>query len=213
MYDVYLCLTTQHDLRLVLVAVVVCAVACASSIFLYAKLPVDGGRRLAWLTAAGLVAGSGVWTTHFVSMLAFRTGFDERYDVFGTIGSLGAAVAASMLGFGLAARAKGPKAIWIRMAGGLVLGLGVAVMHFMGMAAYRTAGDLNWRPDRVVESIAFGAILCPLALAIAKPGCLRKQRLAAALVLMVAIAGLHFTAMAAFSILPDPTRPGSCLPP
>jgi len=208
MYDVYLCLTTQHDWRLVIVAVAVCAVACASTFFLYGNLPAEkGGRRLAWLTMVGLVAGSGVWTTHFVAMLAFRTGFPERYDAPGTALSLVAVVAAAMLGFAIASRAgPGRDAIWPRLSGGLVVGLGVAVMHYMGMAAYRTTGDLTWRSGRVVESIVIGAILAPLALATAWPGCSRLRRIAAAVLFMLGIAGLHFTAMAAVSILPDPGR-------
>jgi signal transduction histidine kinase/NO-binding membrane sensor protein with MHYT domain len=207
MYDVYLCLTTQHDWRLVLVAVAVCVVACTSSFFLYAKLPADrGARRLAWLAILGLVAGSGVWTTHFVAMLAFRTGFDERYDTLGTAASLFAAVAAATLGFGVAAHAKGPHAIRARLLGGLVVGLGVALMHYLGMAAYRTTGDLTWRPAIVAQSILMGVAFAPAALATAWPGCSRKRRLAASALLIAGIAGLHFTGMAAVRILPAPGR-------
>jgi signal transduction histidine kinase len=79
-------------------------------------------------------------------------------------------------------------------------------MHFMGMAAYRTTGDLTWRWDLVAESILFGAILGPIALAIAWPGCGRPRRFGAAALLIAGIAGLHFTAMAAVKILPDPDR-------
>src|ERR1700753_556268 len=103
MYDVYLCLTTEHDWRLVLVAVAVCVVACVATFFLYAKLPTDRGpRRMAWLAMLGLVTGSGVWTTHFVAMLAFRTGFEARYDPLGTTASLLSAMATSGAGFALA---------------------------------------------------------------------------------------------------------------
>ncbi|MGZ3280738.1 MAG: MHYT domain-containing protein [Caulobacteraceae bacterium] len=207
MYDVYLCLTTQHDWRLVLVAVAVCVVACVATFFLYAKLPTERGtRRYAWLAMLAMVAGSGVWTTHFVAMLAFRTGFEERYDTVGTAASLLAVISTCAFGFGLASRAKGAKAVWTRSAGGLVVGLGVGLMHYLGMAAYRTTGDLIWRPERVAESILIGAILAPAALAVAWPGCQRPRRFAAAALLIAGIAGLHFTGMAAVSILPDPGR-------
>ena len=207
MYDVYLCLTTQHDWRLVLVAIVMCVVACGSTFLLYARLPAeDGARRLAWLAMLGTVAGSGVWTTHFVAMLAFRTGFQERYDELGTASSLLVAVATAMFGFAMASRAMGPHALRTRLMGGLVVGLGIGLMHFMGMASYHTTGDLIWRWDRVVESVLIGAVLGSAALAIAWPGCDRRRSLAAALLLLAAIVGLHFTAMAAVSILPDPAR-------
>jgi signal transduction histidine kinase len=207
MYDVYLCLTNQHDWRLVLVAVAMCVVACASTFLLYARLPAeDSGRRLAWLVMLGLVAGSGVWTTHFVGMLAFRTGFEERYDGLGTAASLLAAVATSTLGFGLASRAGGAAPWRARITGGIVVGFGVGLMHYLGMAAYRTTGDLIWRTDRVAESIAIGVVFSAAALSIAWPGCERRRSLIAAGLLFGGIAGLHFTAMAAVSILPDPGR-------
>ncbi|HEY4030981.1 MAG TPA: MHYT domain-containing protein [Caulobacteraceae bacterium] len=207
MYDVYLCLTTQHDWRLVLVAGAVCLVACASTFLLYARLPSeDSGRRLAWLVMLGLVAGSGVWTTHFVGMLAFRTGFEERYDSLGAVASLLSVVAASTLGFGLASRASGPRPIRLRLAGGLVVGMGVALMHYLGMAAYRTTGDLVWRPERIFDSIVIGAVFSSIALSIAWPGCERRRSLLAAGLLGLGICGLHFTGMAAFAILPDPAR-------
>ncbi len=208
MLAVYLCLTTQHDWRLVVVALAVCALASCSAFVLYARVPRRPLLRAAgWIFAASLVAGSGVWTTHFVSMLAFRTGLAEGYDAGATIGSFAAAVTASALGFSLGVMpGRGARLIAQRLAGGAVIGLGISVMHYLGMAGYRTAGYLVWRQDLVVASVVIGVILSAAALCAAWPGVGLKRQLGAAALFMTAIGGMHFTAMAAVSIAPDPSR-------
>ena len=208
MLRVYLCLTMQHDWRLVAVALAACALACGSAFFLYARSPLYPRSRAAgWIAAAGLVAGSGIWTTHFVSMLAFRTGLPEGYDAGATIGSFVAAVATSGLGFTLGALpGRGARLIVQRLAGGAVIGLGISIMHYLGMAGFRTAGYLLWSQDLVIASVGIGVILPAAALYTAWPGAGLKRQLAAAILLMAGIGGMHFTAMAAAGIVPDPSR-------
>ena len=205
MLRVYLCLTTQHDWRLVAVALAACALASCSAFFLYARAPLYPRRRaLGWICAASLVAGSGIWTTHFVSMLAFRTGLAEGYDAAATIASFAAAVAASAVGFTLGALpGRGVRLIAQRLAGGATIGLGVSVMHYLGMAGFRTAGYLIWRQDLVIASVAIGLVLPAAALVTVWPGAGLRRQLAAAALLMAGIGGMHFTAMAAAGVVPD----------
>ena len=209
MLRVYLCLTTQHDWRLVAVALAACALASCSAFFLYARAPLYPRRRaLGWICAASLVAGSGIWTTHFVSMLAFRTGLAEGYDAAATIASFAAAVAASAVGFTLGALpGRGVRLIAQRLAGGATIGLGVSVMHYLGMAGFRTAGYLIWRQDLVIASVAIGLVLPAAALVTVWPGAGLRRQLAAAALLMAGIGGMHFTAMAAAGVVRDPGRP------
>src|SRR4051812_23743637 len=102
MFKVYLCISTQHDWRLVILAAIVCAIATLSTFYLYSKTPrFPTWRRAAWLGMTGLVAGSGIWTTHFLAMLAFEAGLPARYAALGTLGSLAVAVAGSTLGFAI----------------------------------------------------------------------------------------------------------------
>src|SRR5882672_5453615 len=82
MFRLYECVTTQHDLRLVLLAGFICLFACYTAISLIGRAQSAEGRgRAAWLGAAAFAFGSGVWATHFVAMLAFRPGLPITYDV------------------------------------------------------------------------------------------------------------------------------------
>ena len=99
MFKVYLCLVTQHDWRLLPFAALVCVVSTLTTFFLYARTPsVKSWRRCVWLATTALVAGSGIWTTHFVAMLAFKTGLPESYDPVATFESFAVAVAFMAIG-------------------------------------------------------------------------------------------------------------------
>ena len=90
MYSVYYCLTNQHDWRFVLLAACVCAVASFTSFHIYGRItdgsPQSGNkmRRLVWLALTGISAGSGIWATHFVAMLAYDPGLPTAYAPFAT---------------------------------------------------------------------------------------------------------------------------------
>jgi PAS domain S-box-containing protein len=207
MFRVLLCVSRNHDWRLVLVAAVMCVVAAASTLFLYAKTPAfPPWRRLAWLSMLGLVAGSGIWTTHFVGMLAFKTGLPTAYAPGPTIGSFVLAAMGCALGFGLASSpAKSPRSVARVVGGGLVLGASITLMHYVGMAGYRTAGDVDWDQPYVAASVFIGALFGTGALVVAKPGDRFRRQAAAAALLTLAIVGMHFTGMTAITIRPDPT--------
>jgi len=90
MFKVFLCIATEHNWWLVALAALVCLPATFATFFLYSKVPsYPAWRRWTWLAMTGLVAGSGIWTTHFVAMLAFKTGLPTGYAVLATMSSLG----------------------------------------------------------------------------------------------------------------------------
>src|SRR5579872_4280575 len=129
MFKLFLCVSTQHDLALVGVAAIVCVVATLATFFLYSRVPsAPGWRRWTWLTMTGLVAGSGVWTTHFVAMLAFKTGLPTGYAPFSTIGSFCIAVLGMTGGFAIGSadgdRGRRPT---LAIAGGVIVGLGMTL--------------------------------------------------------------------------------------
>src|SRR5580700_371008 len=100
MFKVLLCVGTEHNWWLVTLAAGVCVIACLATFFLYSKAPAfPMWRRWGWLAMTGVVAGSGIWTTHFVAMLAFRTGLPTGYAVLGTMGSLVVAIVGTTVGF------------------------------------------------------------------------------------------------------------------
>ena len=148
----------------------------------------------------GLVGGSGIWATHFIAMLAYEPKLNIHYDVAWTVISWVVAVAGVASGFAVASWRRGLAG---RMAGGALVGLSIGAMHFLGMAAVRLQGWILWRPGFVVASVLIGALGAAAALATVteRPGW--RRQLAAPVLFVLAIVGLHFTAMAAAIIAPS----------
>ena len=93
MFQVYNCLTQQHDWRLVIIAAIVCAVASIVTIqLLHRAFVAKAKKRVMWIVTAGVVAACGIWTTHFIAMLAYEPNVPVGYDITYTIVSLIAAV-------------------------------------------------------------------------------------------------------------------------
>jgi signal transduction histidine kinase/DNA-binding NarL/FixJ family response regulator len=201
-FKVLTCIRQEHDFRLVLVAALVCLLATATTVWLYSRtLRQHGSWRLGWAAVTGTAAGSGVWATHFIAMLAYGPELQTGYDLGGTALSLALAIASTTAGFAIAARWRGRL---FTVLGGAVVGGGVGLMHFVGMAAFRPRGEVIWDPPYVVASLIIGISLAAAALVIAGPRPGWRRGAAAALTQTASICGLHFTAMAAASVLPDP---------
>ena len=213
MYRVFTCLTTEHDWRLVVVAGVICFLSSLVVINLFhnARATVHIAR-LNWIIAAGCAAGSGIWATHFIAMLAYDPGIGVTYDLGLTALSLVAAVAITSLGLAAAVYGSAP---WGPATGGAIVGAGVASMHYAGIAAVIMPGRISWDPVLVATSIGLGMLLGIAALTIAARSAATSARLLAALMLTLAIVAHHFTAMGAIEIIPDPTLAvdASSLPP
>ena len=202
MFKVFTCLQ-QHDLRLVIAAGVVCLLATGSSVWLLRRAQTQGGGlSLGWLGFTALAAGAAIWATHFIAMLAYAPDVPTGYQLPGTAISLLAAIAAAGAGFALAVTLKGWRA---SVYGGVVLGGGVSLMHYLGMGAFHVQGRLIWDPAYVAASVAIGVGLSIAALLTAGPGRSTWRDVCAALLLTGAICGMHFTGMAAVTILPDPS--------
>jgi len=195
MLRVYGCITQQHNLWLVLLAAVICLLACYTTFSLGGRLRSRG--RNAWVAGAAVVTGSGVWATHFVAMLAFKPGLPINYDVGITMLSVVVAIAFSAAGFHVARRQGGAL-------GGAIVGLGVGAMHYTGMAALEAPALKHWDGLYVAASLVIGVGLGALAVGIAVHRSGLAARISAGSLLALGIVGLHFTAMSAFSLEPDP---------
>jgi PAS domain S-box-containing protein len=197
------CVYVDHDWRLVLLAAGICVTAVMTSFRLFGLVMASSGRlQQAWLWVTGVVAAAGIWATHFVAMLAYQPHLKTGYLPGLTLLSLVEPTVTCALGFWIAVRWRRRSTVLL---GGGVLGLGIAVMHFTGMAAFRTQGVLLWHPAYVAASIAIGAGLGALALLAAGRSSTLKRQIAGAGALTLAICGMHFTAMSAVSILPNPS--------
>ncbi|MBB4426829.1 diguanylate cyclase (GGDEF)-like protein [Bradyrhizobium sp. CIR48] len=204
MFRVFSCLAVEHDWRLVVLAGLVCFAASIVAVSIFHRaIATRARRRWIWITIAGAAIGYGIWATHFVAMLAYEPGVPTGYGIVPTAFSLAAAMLLTSVGFGVAV---GTSGLWRAIAGGIIIGGGIASMHYLGMWALEVPGRVAWSVDLVFVSIILGMCLGCAALAVALRYQGYRGTLAAAVLLTLAIVSHHFTAMGAVQITPDPTR-------
>jgi diguanylate cyclase (GGDEF)-like protein/PAS domain S-box-containing protein len=184
-----------HDGTLVGLSVLIATVASYTALDLAGRVHASSGwAKHAWLATAALAMGGGVWAMHFVAMLAFSLpGVRIDYDLGLTAVSLVLPILATGFSFYLVTWTDGGLPTLIRS--GLVMGAGIVGMHYTGMAAMRMAADVSHEALWVAVSvlIAIGASTTALWLAFRQVGL--AQRLLAAPVMGLAIAGMHYAAM------------------
>ncbi len=143
---------TAHDLNLVVLAVVICALASFAAINLLRHAGSSTGRmRKIWLCIAAISTGSGIWATHFIAMLAFSPGIPSGYNIILTFGSLIAAILLTGAGLTISSLPDRRTAPWL---GGALVGAGIAAMYQLGMAAFEVQGTIlvESLPDRTISS-------------------------------------------------------------
>lgn len=186
----------SHDMSLVLVASAVClAGGWATSRFFPRVVATTGSQRGGWVVLTALTCGVSVWCTHFIAMLAHSSSGAVTLDEPLTVLSLIIAIVG--IGLGLLIAAARPSRAGA-IAGGLVVGAAVAGLHYTGMAAYRTGGDVRWDSGLIAASIVFALVTPAVAMLAARRGD-RRGRNAQWLLLSLSIVLLHFTGMAAFT--------------
>ncbi|MFF7738273.1 MHYT domain-containing protein [Streptomyces sp. NPDC007984] len=161
------------------------------------------GRKPAWLMLGATAMGCGIWTMHFIAMVGFTIrNVNVTYDVQLTVLSLVIAIVVVSIGVFVVGYLGAGK--WTLGIAGPITGIGVAVMHYLGMAAMRFHGDFRFDTSTVVLSvlIAVGAATAALWAAVTIRGFL--PALGAGLVMAFAVTGMHYTAMAAVSYHPPP---------
>ncbi|MED7826064.1 MHYT domain-containing protein [Streptomyces chiangmaiensis] len=167
-------------------------------------LGTTGRSRRNWLLTAASAIGTGIWTMHFVAMLGFAvTGTEIRYDVPLTILSL--LVAMIVVGVGVFAVGHSRDRARALFLGGLTTGLGVASMHYLGMAALRLHGTVHYDPLMVGVSVLIAVVAATAAL---WAGLNIKSPIAvtvASLVMGVAVSSMHYTGMFAVSVHVTPS--------
>ncbi|HEX3363708.1 ATP-binding protein [Phenylobacterium sp.] len=207
MFAVLTCIFVQHDLRLVAVAAAICSIACCSAFAFHARgLKASGAIRWAWLAMSALAAGSGVWATHFVAMLAYQPTMKIAYDLTGTALSLVVAVLGMGIGFSLPAWRPGKaRDRNVALIAGAAAGASIAVMHYTGIAAIRTEADVSWSMAYVAASILIAATGGMAAFSVRNVLDNRWAWAPPAGIFLLGIVGLHFTAMTAVTLTPDPT--------
>ncbi|WP_155056468.1 MHYT domain-containing protein [Streptomyces blattellae] len=155
--------------------------------------------RPGWLALGSAAIGSGIWTMHFVAMMGFTVvGTPIRYDVLTTFASLGVAIV--MVGIGIfMVGYKGARGSAL-FTGGTITGLGIASMHYLGMAGMRLDGKLEYDTLTVAASVVIAIVAATAALWAAGQVRGFMWSVGASLVMGLAVSGMHYTGMAALNI-------------
>ncbi|MDO9127681.1 MAG: ATP-binding protein, partial [Parvibaculum sp.] len=194
------CITQEHDLGLVVLAGGLCLFACFTAMNMLGRAKLAQGRvRTLWLMAAGGVAGSGIWATHFVAMLAFKSILPVNYEIGLTFFSALIAIVLCGVGFAIVLGRPGP------LAGGALIGAAISAMHFTGMTAVRIPADPVWDMNYVVAAVVIGVLTSAGAMHAAMRVPALGGILVGSLLFTIAICATHFTAMTALTYVPDPT--------
>jgi PAS domain S-box-containing protein len=165
--------------------------------------------RYAWASAGAISMGGGIWSMHFVGMLAFSLPCGIAYDPVGTVLSMIPGMMASGIALAAISTPDEP-GLSRRSVSALLMGGGIAAMHYSGMAAMRPEALLRYNPALVAISVVVAVVLAFVSLSIRfhRP---RSSPMAATLiaasVMGCAVAGMHYTAMQASTFFPLPGAP------
>ena len=170
----------------------------------------DGGVQLRWLVlAAFAIGGTGIWAMHFISMLGFSVpDWQLTYNVPITLASLVVSIVVVGAGLAIAVRGRGgPRAI---VFGGAITGIGVAVMHYIGMSALNMPAAIHYNVLLVIASVVIAVVAASAALWFTMNVRGIPATIGACLVMGVAVTGMHYTGMAALrmSAASPPVREG-----
>ena len=192
----------SHDPWLVALSYAIAAFGSYAALDMTERARRSKAHTLLWRACAAAALGGGIWAMHFIAMLALVIDAPVAYEPIKTLLSLATAIGFVALGFRLVARnTVSGRAV---VTAGAVVGLGVAAMHYLGMAAMVLPGRLAYRPDLWILSIAVAMAASTAALWLSTRLHGVRERVAAAAVMAIAISGMHYTGMAALVIDLDP---------
>jgi len=202
--SLYSCVAHEHNLGLVGMAalICVCGVYATFSLGAYARSREQVSERRLWGAAGILSAGCAVWATHFISMLAFHPGAPVGFQP--ALSAVSLLVAIVVIGAGLVTASRA-QALADRAAAGVMVGIGISAMHYLGMAAYQVPGVIQWDVAAVLASIA-ASLGFSVGSSLAAFSSRRLVRGLAPPLLVLAVCALHFVGMSAVTVVYDPSQ-------
>jgi two-component system, sensor histidine kinase and response regulator len=195
-----------YDFRLVVLSVVIAILASYAALDLAGRVTAARGHiRLLWLSGGAFAMGTGIWSMHYIGMLAFRMPVDVAYDWPMVLLSLLAAVFAS--GVALYVVSRNTMGITSAGIGSIVMGGGIAAMHYIGMEAMRLPAMCMYSARLVVLSAVLAIVISFVALWLAfrfrhDTASWSWRRSGSALLMGLAIPTMHYVGMAAVSFIP-----------
>ncbi|MDP3911577.1 MAG: MHYT domain-containing protein [Gemmatimonadales bacterium] len=202
-------LAGRYDPALVALSVLIAILAAGAALDLASRVTAARGRlQVLWLAGGALAMGLGIWSMHYTGMLAFHLPVPVFYHVPTVALSLLAAVVASGVALYTASRER--LTIGRGVAGSLIMGSGIAAMHYIGMSAMRLAAAMRWNNLLVAASIGIAVLVAAVALWLAfhyghaGAELWTSRKVASAIVMGLAIPAMHYTGMAAATFRPAP---------
>jgi PAS domain S-box-containing protein len=193
----------SYDYRLVALSVLIAVLVSYASLDLAARVTAAHSRmRFAWLFGGAAAMGTSIWSMHYIGMLAFSLPIPVLYDWPGVLLSLLAAVLTSVIALFVVSRNE--MGLLAAMVGSLIMGAGIATLHYTGMAAMRLPAMCSYSAALVTLSVLFAIVFSLVALWLTfrfrndvKGKWLSK--IASAVLMGSAITVMHYTGMAAAS--------------
>jgi two-component system, sensor histidine kinase and response regulator len=200
-------LASSYDYRLVALSVAIAVFSSYAALDLAGRVTAARGRIcVAWLGAGATAMGLGIWSMHYIGMLAFRMPMPVEYDWPTVLLSLLAAIFASAVALFVASRPQ--MRLWNAAVGSIVMGTGIALMHYIGMAAMRMAAMCHYNASIVMLSAVLAIVISFVGLWLVffareetKGNVWRK--LGSATIMGAAIPIMHYTGMAAATFMPS----------
>ncbi|MGY2200582.1 putative bifunctional diguanylate cyclase/phosphodiesterase [Pseudomonas gingeri] len=191
----------SYSPALVFISLCVAILASYTALDLTGRIATARGRAVhLWMAGGALAMGVGVWSMHFIGMLAFRLPIELGYDA--PLTALSLLIAILSCGFALWLVSQPRLPLWQLAFGALVMGAGISAMHYCGMAALRMQPGIDYDPTLFSASLVIAVVASAAALWIAfhlrhNTPHARLARSGAAVVMGIAIVGMHYTGMAA----------------
>lgn len=200
MLRVIACITQEHNLWLLLLAALICAITSTSA-FLMLGRSAEREATMAriWAIAAGVTAGLGVWATHFVAMTAYDVGVPLSFELGSLFGSLGISLLMQTAAFWLVHYVNRPHAWGFA---GAISGIGIIAMHYVGTAGIEASVLMRWDTGLVAASVVMSVLFAAAAFITFYSLSGKWRALQAGGVMVLAICALHFTAMSALTLIP-----------
>lgn len=190
-------ISISYNFTLVALSYLIAVFGAYTALQLAIGIPVARGMSvIGWLGGAALAMGGGaIWSMHFIGMLAYQVNIPVGYDPLITLSS--AVIAVVVTGVGLLVVGRGAASYGKLILGGIFTGLGVAGMHYAGMAAMIMPASLSYDPLLFWLSIVIAVVAATVALWLAFNLRGNLQRFGSAIVMGLAVCGMHYTGMAA----------------
>lgn len=191
---------------LVFVSATIAILAAYITLEVSSKLSMSSGtNRTFWLVSGAITLGTGIWSMHFVAMLAFSIPVSITYNFLIVLISLLAPILVSFLVLLIVSRPQ--PALSAILISSLIIGMGIAVMHYSGMAAMQMSADLSYNPILLALSVGIAIVVSFVALMLSL--LFRKERgrkllkVLSAVIMGAAVMSMHYTGMAAAIFEPN----------